>query len=302
MISPFVSPAFTAGLGLGADDILVSRDEELAGLPDDLRERIGRVEVMDSATTTEFDFGEDDASPPATAEDGLSGLHAKLFIADAGWKARLWTGSANATAAAFGNNVEFVTELVGSKSAIGIDKVLGAGDGGLAELLTPYEHDPAVAPDSEQRRVEHLIDELARKLGASPLSLRAAADAGAWQLELCADEPLPPVSEELDLAAWPATLQQHRSKPIGANVGLPIWEDLDVVQLTGFLCLEIGAPALGLKRQMAVAIPTSWRTRRSRCGGCALCIGRSRQGRAVSPLSSRRLRRERGRRLRVAHI
>ncbi len=255
VVSPFVSPAFVEQLGLGGGDILVSSDAELACLPETLRERIGRVEVMDAATTVELDAGDDVEAGPATAEDGLSGLHAKLFVADSGWKARLWTGSANATTAAFGKNVEFVAELAGLKSAIGIDSVLGDGKGGLAELLAPYEHDPAAAEDLELRRLEHLIDELARELGAAPLSLHASAEAGAWRLELRSAAALPPVPAELEVVAWPATLREHRSMPLGGAHGLPAWQGLDVVQLSGFLCLEIAAPAAGLERQVAIAIP-----------------------------------------------
>ncbi len=256
VVSPFLSSTFVEELGLGAEDILVSSDEELAILPEALRERIGRVEVMDAATTVEIDSGDDvKTSPVVTAEDGLSGLHAKLVIADAGWKARIWTGSANATAAAFGKNVEFVAELVGSKSAIGIDKVLGTGEGGLAELLVPYEHDPGAEVDLEQRRLERLIDGLARELGASPLSLRASATTAGWRLELRAEGELPPLPAELNVVAWPATLREHRSRPLGADGELPSWEGLDAMHVTGFLCLEIGAGAADLKRQVVLAIP-----------------------------------------------
>ena len=48
-------------------------------------------------------------SHPATA----TGLHAKIYVADAGWKSRIWVGSANATHAAFNRNVEFLAELEG---------------------------------------------------------------------------------------------------------------------------------------------------------------------------------------------
>lgn len=256
VVSPFLTPGFIEQLGLGGEDILVSSDAELAGLPDALRERIGRVEVMEGATTVELESGDDiETSPAATAEDGLSGLHAKLFVADAGWKARVWTGSANATAAAFEKNVEFVTELFGEKGAIGIEKVLGSSEGGLAKLLVPYQHDPAAAPDPETRRLEQLIDGFARGLGASPLSLHASPDGGAWRLDLTATGELPPIPAELEVRAWPATLQEHRSRPLGASDGLPAWEGLDVVQLTGFLCLEIFAAGAGLARQVAIAIP-----------------------------------------------
>ncbi len=54
----------------------------------------------------------------------LSGLHAKLFVSEYHHRARLWTGSANATNAAFGGNVEFLVELQGARSACGVDAVL----------------------------------------------------------------------------------------------------------------------------------------------------------------------------------
>ena len=41
---------------------------------------------------------EDGEPSPAATQNELTGLHAKLFVAERGWEARLWTGSANATA------------------------------------------------------------------------------------------------------------------------------------------------------------------------------------------------------------
>ena len=69
-----------------------------------------------------------------------AGLHAKLYVADAGREARVWTGSANATSAAFGRNVEFLVELTGRKQDIGIDTLFSRRDGiiGLRDLLVPF--------------------------------------------------------------------------------------------------------------------------------------------------------------------
>jgi HKD family nuclease len=76
----------------------------------------------------------------------LRGLHTKLYVADCGWQARLWTGSANATEAAFTHNVEFLVELRGKRADIGIDNLLqqespkGQQDKRvrLRDLLVPY--------------------------------------------------------------------------------------------------------------------------------------------------------------------
>jgi hypothetical protein len=79
--------------------------------------------------------------PEDDENETLRGLHAKLYVADAGWDARLWTGSANATHAAFSGNIEFMVELAGKKSFCGIDRVLDASDDstGLKDLLQRYE-------------------------------------------------------------------------------------------------------------------------------------------------------------------
>jgi hypothetical protein len=256
VVSPFVSQSLLDQLGLGEEDMLVSGIEELAGLPAALRDRIGCIRVMDGVTTAELDSTNDvEVSPAATSEDGLSGLHAKLFVADVGWNARIWTGSANATGAAFESNVEFVVELIGKKSGLGIEKVLGSDQDGLAKLLVPYEHDPADALDQEERRLEHVIDRLAQELGASPLSLRASSKGSHWRMELHCDGQIPPFPDGLDVAVWPATLQEHRARPLVARSDLPSWEGLDLVQLTGFLCLEISAASADVRRQVAIAIP-----------------------------------------------
>src|ERR1035438_845973 len=58
----------------------------------------------------------------------LHGLHAKLFVSDDGWYSHVWTGSANATIAAFERNVEFMVHLTGKKSSCGIAKFVRAAD------------------------------------------------------------------------------------------------------------------------------------------------------------------------------
>jgi phosphatidylserine/phosphatidylglycerophosphate/cardiolipin synthase-like enzyme len=53
-----------------------------------------------------------------------SGLHAKLFVIDHGWKTSVFTGSFNATVHALEHNVEFMVELVGKRSRFGVDQFL----------------------------------------------------------------------------------------------------------------------------------------------------------------------------------
>ncbi|MFP2895507.1 phospholipase D family protein [Corallococcus sp. 4LFB] len=149
IVSPFVTAPALEGLAEGG--ILVSRMDELAKLP---RESLAPFEVCvlhDGAEMLEFgDTGETSArggedSPPP------SGLHAKLFVQDDGRNAHVWTGSANATSAAFHQNVEFLVKLTGRKSQVGIEALLDGrqGEPGLRALLAswtppekPTEEDP----------------------------------------------------------------------------------------------------------------------------------------------------------------
>jgi hypothetical protein len=69
-------------------------------------------------------------------------LHAKVWVADDGTKAHSGPGP-NATEAAFTRNVEFLLQLSGARSKMGIDALLG--ENGLAPLVSPYLR-PSQAP------------------------------------------------------------------------------------------------------------------------------------------------------------
>ncbi len=94
----------------------------------------------------ELPEGEEEKSEEEAEKSGeiasMVGLHAKVFLAEEGERVRLWTGSANATDAAFSGNVEFLVELTGTKSRVGITNLLtsnGSEDApGLMRLLQPY--------------------------------------------------------------------------------------------------------------------------------------------------------------------
>lgn len=79
------------------------------------------------------------------AKDTLAGLHAKLFVADvAGGKSHVYSGSANATAAAFDRNVEVMLELVGRTKEVGTEQILGSD--GIGPLLVPHSWGDALEP------------------------------------------------------------------------------------------------------------------------------------------------------------
>ena len=155
---------------------LLSRGDSLARLEASTLEHFENVWILDDTAEPEPGDVEEDvteevelaAATSAPPEIPLVGLHAKLYVADEGWNARVFTGSANATRAAFNRNVEFLVELRGKKSRCGVAAMLGhSEDNGkkqascLADLLQPYircEGQEGVNEDVD--RFERLVDEL----------------------------------------------------------------------------------------------------------------------------------------------
>ena len=205
VVSPFLSDPFLDSIAdEGSNHVLISRSDSLEDMRPQTLAGFEKVFVVDDAATdvssapagvdssTEngtasvAESTEDGSESPETldssdvresaqptiqeqAEADLSGLHAKLYVAKAGWKSRIWIGSANATTAAmprpggiggrdWGRNVEFMVELQGSWSRFGIPAFLGdeSTSGHFGELLIPYQ--PGDPPDEEDRsRKEGLL-------------------------------------------------------------------------------------------------------------------------------------------------
>ena len=117
IVSPFVSDDALKRLGkLGRRNVLISRPESLAPLQPDALGQFDQMFQLSPGANPEDD--DTDANSEFSELAPLVGLHAKLYVADAGKNTRIWTGSANATQAAFFSNVEFLVELVGPKAKL----------------------------------------------------------------------------------------------------------------------------------------------------------------------------------------
>jgi hypothetical protein len=147
VMSPFVSPGILQGLlAIGTENIAISRAESLDELnPRTLRKLKGNTRFFfmeNEAERPEEGYEEHDIEEPTLTD--LTGLHAKLIIAEDGSKADVLTGSANATNAAFsGRNIEFVVKLSGRRGKVGINALLGSEDSKVAlqSMLREYERD-----------------------------------------------------------------------------------------------------------------------------------------------------------------
>jgi len=179
VVSPFVTAGFLTKMGLlGRDQYLVSRQESLRELDPKALSSKWKCYTLDEGCEA---IAPQEESTPAPAIEQLSGLHAKLFVADAGRNAHVWTGSANATTAAFDGNVEFLVELIGKKAKFGIDATIGEEPGvaNLRDLLAEFVPDlEAVKPDANAKAAEELVNGVRRVLCGMRLRVRIETQSG----------------------------------------------------------------------------------------------------------------------------
>ena len=255
VVSPFLSEGWLPNLQHrdgGVKNVLVSRQESLDVIPDRAWSQIEQavdVYVMDEVA----EHGDDmearaDAASANAPDRDLSGLHAKLYIThDKGWRARLRTGSANATEAALGGeNVEFTVQLEGLASTMGIDTILGKPNDQAAwgKLLTPYRRPPTPkTPDPILQQLEGRLTKARNAIVGARLCLDVSKPGeGGYMMCLRADHPLDSTDMLVEGRCWPITaaIGAHELTPLWQ--GEPIWfRGLSLEALTGFVAFELHA-------------------------------------------------------------
>lgn len=229
--SPFVTKGALVRLTKGVrGSILLSRPEtfdQLGGkATGHLRERL--VLSADTREPTTDATDSDDTESPGVV---LEGLHAKLVVADVPYGGRVWTGSANLTDAAFGGNVEFITELRGRKNSCGVHAIIGDQPTrmGLRKLVEPYE--PATADGrglTEREQLEQRLDKARRVLGRLRYTATCRKhESGSFDLELTG---VPLENAPLDAASFDGLAATIRPVTLGDGSATAI--DLDPSGLT----------------------------------------------------------------------
>ena len=205
VISPFVTDNALLWLSEQTEDLvaIISRPEEFNRLAPDTLELFGKRFTLDEAAETED--GEE-----LDSRDTF-GLHAKAYVAEKGFRTRLYIGSANATTAALikRSNTEILVELAGRKSRVGgIETLLG--EEGLGPVLSDYVPQESPTSEDEEARARKALEAARDLLVAAELEVVCEADADAWRLTLVFSKQIA-LSGVSQLKAWPITVSEDRA-------------------------------------------------------------------------------------------
>jgi|LSQX01.3.fsa_nt_gb hypothetical protein len=283
VLSPFLDKGLLDRVTeAGREDVLISRCDELARTDRNTLSTFGDCYFLDPAAddlespTNEDEAAEDGPNAPIEEDadsfsdgkdqplvsenaDQLRGLHAKLYVMDSGFGARILTGSANATSAAFSKNVEFLVELVSSRRRHKIRNLLARG--GKAEekdpesrvrfgdLLQEYAIDQEVEPADEVREsVERQIDHVRSMLVNANLEVHVADTAGStdrqYDVQLETARPISFETEDpVKVTCWPITLREEFAESIATLFAEPVvrFKRLSLEAITPFMafCIQV---------------------------------------------------------------
>ena len=262
IVSPFTSDRLLKKLADQAGEAaLVSRIESLEeNKPSVLSdENFAEVFYMDTAADAE-DVHEDSEPTEESKQNSekeevmaspghetLHGLHAKIYVADISGKGHVWTGSANATNAAFERNVEFLVELIGKKKHCGVDAFLGSEESSTTfrHLLLPFQlHANVPAPDAVKKRLEKEVDRIRIKLAAADFiaEVTTLEDASfALKLKRKTNQRFE-VDQNASVQCWPITLKEDRDGvAIAEGQRDVVFEPVSLEALTSFFAFRIRA-------------------------------------------------------------
>lgn len=244
VVSPFLSDGFLRTIvESGSKHVLVSRAETLAATSRKVLAGFDRLCTLADAAEPEPEDGEPN---PDAIQSELTGLHAKVYVTEDGWNASLLTGSANATTAAFGGNVEFLVELRGKRSKCGIETLLAPtqGQASLGALLQDVELPPAEAEDSSAAALDELMMRSKRLvLDSEPHLQVTEAGEGLFDIKLLLTSLVLP--EGVTAQCWPITLRDEDARKLEKGTAPIVFPRLSMAGLSAFMAFELVARDAG---------------------------------------------------------
>lgn len=245
LVSPFVGEDWiNSRIGAASGSILISREEELLKLSHSL---ISKLECYYIGVPDLPPDPDEDQSQEAFGErPELSGLHAKVFVVDDGWNAHAFLGSANATDGAYKLNVEFMIELIGKKSALGVKTFFDPQNekGGLGPLLLRYQPAPDQGRPDPMEEIRRLSEALKIQIADTGLTGRVTQSAlgeDSYSLSIDSRPGIRPLPENVAVYLWPVTLGEGRGvqlKTSEESIHIEFGE-LSLLQLTAFFAVKV---------------------------------------------------------------
>lgn len=257
VISPFLDRTTLDRIAQASDEepLLLSRAETLDRMGGRATASFESF-VLQRAAEREIGEALDEVQPTQDERDVPEGLHAKTFVFDNTNEAVVVTGSANATSAGTGRNVEFDVVLTGPRTTVGIAEMWDGSkeSPGLSRIAQPYAvpDEPVDVPDSEATARD--IDQFHASLAERGLSAAAhPLPEGRWELRLKVpdlDSPGTSVIRPITLteaAGWSRQVDGHDLE----------WAPLGVRALTPFFAITTTAGSGGARtRRSAVLTAT----------------------------------------------
>lgn len=231
IVSPFCNDEGLATVAPAVGDVsLVSRPEEI--------DRLSPA-ALEGVTTYRLDplagLADPDDTTATPGSELLAGLHAKIVVVERNRAAHVFIGSANATSAAHGGNVEFVVELTGGASKIGVDAFLGP-ESPFRGLLEPYAAGGGPPPDpadEEARALENVLRDAASEV----FTLTVEQGSSGYTLWLASGSALT-FPDSITLKAELITRPGHASELTAGEAGHAVFPDVPLADISPFIALR----------------------------------------------------------------
>ncbi len=260
VVSPFLSDVVLRRLVKNSSErrsLLISQPAAIDSLPSSTRAAFKKTFVLNPAA--ELDGAAMVESEEDIAQAG--GLHAKLYLQEKGWYATVWTGSANATDAAFEQNVEFMVGLKGMRSRVGIDVLLAKDKNqtSLFDMLEEYSPESDNQPAGDvQARLDRAAADAARSLAESRPECRVSRrQRGCFTMQVRTTRGRWHPSDSICAVCWPVSLQESSAVTLD-RTGSATFENVTIEALTSFFAFDVTfseGPRRSLHRRFVLNLP-----------------------------------------------
>ena len=235
IVSPFVSDDFFTKAHPAPVDELVSRPEQLDQLaPATLERAKTQTYAFDDGSLADLETEEVRGSPHDPGRP-LVGLHAKIFAFETGDRGRLFLGSANATGAAFRNNIEILLELIGPREVLGIDRLFNGNcdERGLRDLFVTYHR----REDSDQESGLAPVDSVRRAIARLPFEGVVEESGSGWAVTYRSRGQVR-APDGTEIHCWPLASAGNRRR-VALDEYLEARFETTLEAIGGFLAFEV---------------------------------------------------------------